>query len=127
MNHRWSLVLIACAVAAGCDPGKLENPDRFKACMINVETQVFVPKCGAAGCHSAMSPQAGLDLVTAGVATRLATGTSMCGGKPLAPYTAEKLTPSPTCGSPMPLGDPLTAEEDKCVREYLAALADGGI
>lgn len=124
MNHRGFL-LLALAITA-CDPGRLDNPDRFKACTLNVETQVFVPKCGSVGCHSATSPQGGLDLVTAGVGMRLKNGTSTCAGKKLVPFTAEKLGTNPQCGSPMPLGEPLTADEDKCVREYLAALADGG-
>ena len=120
------VILLALALA-GCDPGKLQDPDRFKKCMLNVETQIFQPKCGFAGCHSAMAPANGLDLVTAGVAMRLATGTSTCSAKPLAPFMIEKIGMMPTCGSPMPLGEPLTAEEDKCVRDYIAALsADGG-
>ncbi len=128
MNHRGLLLLLALA-AAGCDPGRLKDPDRFKmpACTLNVETQIFTPKCGSVGCHAATSPQGALDLVSAGVAMRLATGTSMCQGKPLRTFTAEKLDDNPACGSPMPLGEPLTMEEEKCVRDYLAALsADGG-
>lgn len=119
------LALTAC-------PGRIDDPDRFKACQLDVEREIFGvgvdggAKCGTAGCHSATSPQNGLDLVTPGVATRIKTGTSTCQGKPLISFMAEKLTMMPACGSPMPLGDPLTPAEDRCVRDYLASLKDGG-
>ena len=126
MNSRRSLLLLAVVVATGCDPGRLENPDRFKACMKNVELDIFKAKCGTTSCHEGATPQGALDLVAPGVGMRLKTGVSSCSAKPLISYTAEKLTDAPTCGSSMPLGQPLDAEEQKCVREYLAALADGG-
>ena len=122
---RWCLCLL-CPLAA-CEPGRIADKNQFLACMLDVETEIFVPKCGSSGCHSATSPQNGLDLVSTGVAMRIGTGTSsVCQNKPLTSYLAEKLTLSPTCGQPMPLGDPLTAIELKCVTEYLTSLRDGG-
>lgn len=119
-----ALLLLA---LAGC-PGRLEDPDKFRSCQLDVEKDILVAKCGLAGCHAAMSPQNGLDLVSAGVAGRLATSTSMCNGKSQKAFMAEKLTAAPACGSQMPLGEPLTTAEDACVREYLNGLgtSDGG-
>ena len=128
MILRRSLLLLSLVATAACDPGHLTDPDRFKKCQLNVEQDIFVAKCGLAGCHNANSPQNGLDLVTAGVGQRIKTGVStVCMNKPLITYMAEKLGPMPACGSPMPLGNPLEAPELKCVNEYLANLkADGG-
>jgi len=133
MNHRRIAALTLFAAAA-CDPGTLKDPDRFRACMIDVETEIFGrgvsggAKCGAAGCHSAMSPANGLDLVSPGVAMRIATTNStFCQNKPMVSFLAEKLTENPSCGSPMPLGMMLPNNELKCVRDYLASIAaDGG-
>jgi len=114
-------------VLASCEPGRIADKNQFLACMLDVETEIFVPKCGSSGCHSATSPQNGLDLVTTGVAMRIATGTSsVCQTKPIISYLAEKLTMTPSCGQPMPLGDPLNSLELKCVSDYLASLRDGG-
>ena len=127
MTVRRALPLIAILLAA-CDPGHLENPELFKACMLNVEKDIFIAKCGMSGCHSATAPQNGLDLVTAGVATRIKTGTSMCMSKPLISFVDEKVfNAAPSCGgSQMPLGDPLSPTERKCMKDYLAGLTDGG-
>ncbi len=122
------LAVLSLLAAAACDPGTLQDPDRFKACLLNVEKDIFEPKCGSAGCHSAMSPQGGMDLVTPGIAMRIAAGVSTtCQSKPWKSYLAEKLTETPSCGSPMPLGVTLPSNEIKCVRDYLAGIStDGG-
>ncbi|MBL8955331.1 MAG: hypothetical protein JNK82_31445 [Myxococcaceae bacterium] len=123
---RLRLSLMALVALAACDPGTLENPDRFRACMIDVEVDIFLPKCGSAGCHAANSAQ--IDLVSPGIGMRIATTNSpTCQSKPMRSYLAEKLTDSPSCGAPMPLGEALPNAELKCVRDYLLALsADGG-
>jgi hypothetical protein len=121
-SWRLCLPLLLCA----CEPGRIPDKSIFLACMLDVETEIFVPKCGSSGCHSATSPQNGLDLVSTGVGMRVTTGTSMCAGKPLSSFMLEKLGPSPQCGQSMPLGDPLTPIEVKCVTEYLEEQRDGG-
>jgi hypothetical protein len=118
----WAAAWMALAAC----PGRLDDPDRFRACQLDVESQIFVPKCGTAGCHDAVSKMNGLDLVTPGVANRLRTGTSTCMGKSLLVHIPEKLTLNPPCGSPMPLGAPLMANEVACIKQYLIKIADGG-
>src|SRR5882672_7770504 len=102
MRLRRPLLLLL--ALAACDPGHLSDQEKLKflKCQIDVEKDLFKPKCGLAGCHSATTPQNGLDLVTAGVGTRIKTGTSTCQAKPLITYLAEKLTASPACGTQMP-------------------------
>lgn len=94
---------------------------------MDVEQDIFKKKCGSAGCHSSDKPQNDLDLVTAGIGTRLK-GTSKCQDKSLSVFMMEKLGNSPSCGDPMPIGLPLSTLEKKCVKEYLDDLApkDGG-
>jgi hypothetical protein len=127
MSLRWCLLFL---LALSACPGRLDNPDRFTKCQLNVETDIFATKCGAmAGCHSAMSPQGGLDLATPGVGMRILMGKSAtCQMKPYTSYIYEKVSQAaPTCGSQMPsTGDLLNSAELKCVQDYLAGLADGG-
>jgi hypothetical protein len=111
-------------VLMGC-PGRLEDPERF---MCNAETDIFEVTCAQAACHDAMSMMNGLDLQSPGIAMRIKNGTSSsaCMSVPLTTLIPKKLTATPPCGSQMPVGAPLTADQVSCVDEYIAKLLDGG-
>lgn len=128
-----SLVLLV-----GC-PGTLENPQRFlmmdagDSCdpegLTHPDAGLFKLKCGGSGCHESPAPANNLDLVAPGAGERIATGKATgCMMLPLQSYTLNKVKAAPMCGSQMPLGaDPLTADELKCLEDYLARLGgDGG-
>jgi hypothetical protein len=128
MNPRHLTLALWMLALAGCDPGRIPDADKakFLGCQLDVETDIFQAKCGLSGCHDAMSMMNGLDLASAGVATRIKTQTSMCMGEPLLELIPQKLTATPPCGQTMPVGNPLTTDEVKCVDDYIAKLADGG-
>ena len=95
----------------------------------DVVTRIFVPSCGGTGCHGATGPQNDLDLVSPGVAARVV-GVSGIGcaspladpANPEASLIYQKLSPTPPCGSPMPLARPALSEEDAaCVLAWIAA------
>ena len=126
MRYLLSLTVLA----AGC-AGELEDPERFTDCPPGFVEQMFANRCGGE-CHASEEPEAGLDLVSAGVPERLINGASqtpMCDGRMLiAPEAADssehllidKLSEAPSCGSRMPLvGEPLTGEEIECVRRWV--------
>lgn len=119
------------ALASGC-PGELEDPDRFIdggfTCP-DVPNELFKNSCGGAKiCHEGAEPAAGLDLVSPGVEERLIDKKGRdCPGILVDPVLPEssliytKLSPSTSCGSPMPLGRPaFTAAELECVRNWIA-------
>ena len=132
---RWALplaVITGAALWVAC-PGRIEDPDRFRECMIDVEVDVFRQTCGASGCHVAGSTAAaGLDLTSPGVASRLVNTPSSCNGKlllsgPADGYLLEKVTQqTPTCGGPMPVNGSLTDEELRCLRRWTTSAFDGG-
>lgn len=134
MRARPLVLALAFSSLTGC-PGELQDPDRFlggtdgggPTC--GVETDLFVAKCGTAGCHdNTVNAAQGLDLVSPGVANRLRTGLATCGsvaGQPLGSWLVTKVKPTPGCGGQMPPGLPLDAQEIRCLELYVAAL-DGG-
>jgi hypothetical protein len=129
MNTRRLFYALWMLAIAGCDPGRIPEADKakFLGCQLDVETDIFQAKCGLSGCHDAMTMMNGLDLASPGVATRLKTQVStMCMMLPELTLIPEKLTSSPPCGQTMPVGNPLTTDEVKCVDDYIAKLADGG-
>ena len=95
----------------------------------DVVTRIFVPSCGGTGCHGAMGPQQDLDLVSPGVAGRVVgvpgigcTATLADPADPEASLLYRKLSPTPPCGSPMPLARPALSDEDAaCVLAWIAA------
>ncbi|MBX7114235.1 MAG: hypothetical protein K1X64_07850 [Myxococcaceae bacterium] len=130
-----------CAVGLlGC-PGELDHPEQFDQCRIVVERKLFgsagdpnESKCGSAGCHNSKMPQGALDLVSPGVADRLLTSKSVCGGDagahvPLTAFILEKVKPNPTCGDAMPFGmtTGISAGEYDCLEKYIRGLTDGGM
>ena len=126
----------------GC-PGTLADKDRFltdagadtalpldattTACG-DVVTRIFQPQCGNTGCHGALAPQEGLDLVSAGVAARVVgvNGTECSGvlANPASPETSllyTKLSSHPPCGAQMPLAaNPLSSADVACVLAWIA-------
>jgi hypothetical protein len=115
-----TLLLSAC-------PGHLEDPERFAICTIDVERELFAPRCATSGCHTATNPAGNLDLVSPGVAARLSSGTSSCEDRPIAANMLDKVKPTPTCGAPMPLGGtPLNTQEQDCLEVYLQRITAGG-
>ena len=91
--------------------------------------RVFAPSCGDTGCHGAVAPQQGLDLVSPGVASRVV-GISgkVCVSVLADPQNPEqsllytKLKPAPGCGAQMPLArPPLTDDDAACVLAWIAA------
>ncbi|WP_441287091.1 hypothetical protein ACSRUE_33145 [Sorangium sp. KYC3313] len=94
------------------------------------EAQALVmAKCATAGCHDGRANLGGLDL-SAGWETRVAGQASDCGGNgtvivpgdPDASVLYMKLSDPPPCDSRMPLGPELSADEKKCLYDYIAAL-----
>ncbi|MEO8901971.1 MAG: hypothetical protein ABI488_08890 [Polyangiaceae bacterium] len=152
-TDRFALRLLAVAAAlaflAGC-PGTLSDKERFLVDAGDQDTgdadanngpcgdvvaRIFVPSCGGTGCHSAMAPQQGLDLVSPGVASRvvgvIAKGCPVAIADPANPTGSliyQKLSPSPPCGSPMPLARPPLSDADAtCVFNWIVAQgAPGG-
>jgi hypothetical protein len=135
-----SLALAACVVPSeGSDnPGVGGGgPDAQVAPSCSpttVQSTIFEQKCAGA-CHGASSPAMGLDLVSPGLADRIANRTSdACGGLPLVvpgdpatSYLLAKLAPNPTCGEQMPAGGAaLSAEEYDCVSDWIALMPESG-
>jgi hypothetical protein len=95
----------------------------------DVVTRIFVPSCGGTGCHDATGPQQDLDLVSPDVAARVVgvpglgcTSILADPANPEASLLYQKLSPTPPCGSPMPLARPELSEEDAaCVLAWIAA------
>jgi hypothetical protein len=134
-----SLVCLAC-------PGTLQDPERFVhdaavdgptvdteagadggGCP-DVPTQIFAAKCGVAGCHSASSPQQGLDLASPNVGDRITGACAKGGGylvdptNPSSSVIYKKLMNPPPFGSQMPLGQPLDDATIACVLAYVSTL-----
>jgi len=95
----------------------------------DVVTRIFVESCRGTGCHSANGGQQDLDLVSPGVAARVV-GVPGIGcvsiladpANPEASLLYQKLSPTPPCGAPMPLGRaPLSDEDAACVLAWIAA------
>ncbi len=96
----------------------------------DVVTRIFVPSCGGTGCHSAVGPQQGLDLVSPGVASRVVgVAAKQCLQLLADPANPEqsvmytKLLIRPECGTAqMPLArPPLSGTDVACVLAWIAA------
>ena len=131
LSRLMSVAGFALLVCAGC-PGQLRDKDRFLgeagASCGDVVANIFVPKCGSSNCHGGSAPQQGLDLVTAGVATRVVgvsakecTATLADPENPESSLLYTKLAPNPSCGAQMPLAQsPLSDVEAACVLKWIA-------
>ncbi|MEP7119810.1 MAG: hypothetical protein ABJE95_02825 [Byssovorax sp.] len=135
--------MIGCLWLAGC-PGKLRDPGRFTAdggmggagggspTCPDVPTEILAKKCAGSACHSGATPQLGLDLVSAGVETRvLGKMASEC-KHPLADPadpTGSQIyikVAGTDCGGRMPPSAPLPDSEIACVKTWIAGLSGGG-
>ena len=134
-------MLAALSILSGC-AGSLQDPERFDAGTPNgfvcsglnvpVKSDLLARKC-TAGCHSAAAAMSGLDLESAGVASRLINvSTQDCPPRvrvlPADGGTLqEMISPgTPTCGTSMPPGGLLTNAEMACVVEWTRNLVAGG-
>ena len=107
-------------------------------------TTRLTPKCGQLGCHSNMSPQAGLDLMSAGVAARLKAAptpganasctdnfrTAYLGpaSNPAMGFLFQKLMPNQApCGVAMPELGTWTTDDTACLTDWATAVANGTI
>ncbi len=139
----WSrlVALGALSFLLGC-PGTLADKELYEAALDagpngtdgdagcgDVVARIFVPHCGGSGCHGANAPQQDLDLVSAGVASRVvgieAKACSVTLADPADPEGSLiylKLSPTPPCGAPMPLArPPLSRADAACVLAWIAA------
>jgi predicted CxxxxCH...CXXCH cytochrome family protein len=122
---------------AGC-AAPLDDPARFLdgglasevSCESDVESEILAARCGGSVCHSDGEQRAaGLDLVTPGVAERVANVAASSGcegnmlavpGDPGASLLYTKLLEAPPCGGRMPLAqDPLSDDDIDCVRGWI--------
>jgi hypothetical protein len=129
----------ALLVCTAC-PGALEDPALFlsndlahdaSSCP-DIPTQVFLPACASAGCHSAASKDLGLDLESPDVASRLVGVRATGGGllvDPAHPATSvvyTKLTPMPPYGARMPFeSQPLDDATIACVLDWISQQRGG--
>jgi hypothetical protein len=148
-TERMALSWLSASAAAVClltgCPGTLDDKERFVAYAAthtdaggyfsteggvcgDVVARIFVGRCGDTGCHSAASPQQGLDLVSPGVASRVVgvagqtCSTILADPKnPGGSLLYQKLATKPPCGSQMPLArPPLSGADVACVRAWIA-------
>ena len=134
-------MLAALSILSGC-AGSLQDPERFDAGTPNgfvcsslnvpVKSDLLARKC-TAGCHSAAAAMSGLDLESSGVAARLVNVSTVdcpprvrvlpADGGPLEEMISQS---TPTCGTGMPPGAPLTNAEIACIVEWTRNLVAGG-
>lgn len=127
--------------ASGSTAGASSSASSSSAgCASSVPTTIFVPTCGASGCHNAASKQEGLDLTSPGLASRLVDVREaeqpslnlflVSSAQPDQSVLLTKLGASVPYGAQMPLGGaPLTAQQIACVRSWIvsqAGVSDGG-
>ena len=142
----WLLAMGATSVLLAC-PGTLADKEAYEAALDggrgpngdasadagpcgDVVARIFVPNCGGTACHGANAPQQELDLVSPGLASRVAGVAGKGCSAPLAdPADPEgsliyqKLTPTPPCGGQMPLArPPLSRTDVACVLGWIAGL-----
>jgi hypothetical protein len=130
LSLRVALFLGLAALLAGC-PGTLDDPARFEtdgsACP-DMPT-FFTETCALAGCHSAQSMTAGLDLASPNVFQRLS-GKRVSGGggtgllidpsNPVGSVLYTKVTATPPYPNRMPAsGGPLSDDEIACVLTWI--------
>jgi len=142
------LSLVLALSSVGC-AGELENPDDFMTATGADSTAgdgdgdfecdppaLFLERCTGPGCHSSQAPAALVDFETPGIAERLVDveGTSFCNNallidsaNPLASLLLDKLGPEPSCGSQMPIGSPLSAEEVACIEQFVMDAASASM
>jgi hypothetical protein len=134
-----ALLFTLASALSGC-PGTIEDASRFTGrCRepIDVQTEIFLPRCGDSICHDAQTPEGNLDLISPNVERRLVgVRATQCTERqridpsnPELSFLLEKLErDDPECGDRMPVHDqPLSRNEIACVREWVEELAAGAI
>jgi hypothetical protein len=136
-------LFFALAGSAVACAAPLDDPARFldggtastASCEVDVESEILATRCAGSVCHSATEQKAaGLDLVSPGVAERvanIASASEECGGSmlvvpgdPGGSLLYQKLGEAPPCGSRMPLAqEPLSEDETDCVRGWIQEMA----
>jgi len=131
-------VLVALIAACGSeqiDTSSTGGPELY-ACSSGFQpavSDIFATSCSSDGCHGAVEPAVGLDLVSAGVEKRLieqpaasCDATLVVPGNPAQSFLYEKIVASsPQCGDPMPIGVMLDDAKLACVRKWIAELPAG--
>jgi hypothetical protein len=123
------LLLAACPL-----PGSSAGGRACTAETTSILRDVFTPRCGDVGCHAASNPANGLDLVSPGIEVRTMNRPAagcvgqmlVVPGDPDRSLMIRKLSGKPTCGVPMPVGEPLRDEEVTCIREWIQSLRGPG-
>lgn len=139
-----SVLVSSLAAGAFACAAPLDDPARFldggattqASCEVDPETDILAVRCAGSVCHSAGDQKAaGLDLVSPGVADRvanIASASAECGGSmivvpgdPGGSLLYEKVSmDQPPCGSRMPLAqDPLSEEEIGCLASWIQEMS----
>lgn len=118
----------------GC-PGNLSNPGAFQdgGTQQKEAEDVFAESCGSTDCHDASEPQAGLDLVSPNVESRVVDVNAIglgCGteilvvaGDPDNSYLLDKVLNTPgICGLQMPIIGILPASDVEILRQWIVDL-----
>ncbi len=134
-----SVTLTACP--AGSD---LDNSDAFRASGPGCDpTPIFESKCSTSICHEGPDPLGSVDLVNGDIAQNVlgvqaayagVTDPENCPATPeliVDPNNVEeslllkKLLGTYSCGSAMPVGLPLEADQIECIREWALTISQG--
>lgn len=126
-----ALVLMAASCAGdGVLPIVGGPPPTSAPTLTSLQTSIFSPNCGVAGCHAGPAPEQGMDLTTGQtfVHTVGVDSTELSGFKRVNPghaadsYLYMKIAGDPRIvGERMPLGGMLTAAEIEGVRQWIEA------
>ena len=140
MNRLVSLTLGLCSavVLTGC-AASLSNPEDFMdgGTAPKSAEMILADSCGTAGCHDDAQPEAGLDLLSPNVESRVvdinAIGIGCTGdilvvaGDPDGSYLLDKVLNTPgICGLSMPVVGTLTQGEEATLRQWIIDLGASG-
>lgn len=108
-------------------------PDGPAGCTLEVERDIFVARCGMAGCHASTDPVSNLDLASPSPASRLVGRAARCRSLPLVvpgdpegSFLFQKVTQArPACGRQMPTDGGLSPMEINCVRQWITRVDAG--
>ena len=138
--YRFIVATACCAsllLLTGC-PGSLSDPDAFVDGGVEIKDAetILAESCGTTGCHDD-SPQAqeGLDLISAGVESRLVDVPAMgsgctnrilvVAGDPDSSYLIDKISNTAgICGTQMPVVGTLAPDELVVLEQWIVDLGD---
>lgn len=134
------LAIFASLLSLACKPGYRGTPAReqpLEDCSADttyVQKRVFQPYCGGAGCHGAQDPAYNLDLVSPGVEARLVNRRAFaCADQVLVrldqpndSFLLNKMTETPMCGDPMPIGIVMNEGAAACLQQWIRSLRISG-